>query len=240
MAECRFCGCQRKLVKAHIIPEAFLALPSVADGAAKILSDKKGVFPKKTPTGVYDSEILCGACDVELGKLDQHAVEAVLRSENVEDIRDQGVLTGRVYKDADAHLMARFISSVLWRASISSHYFFERVRLGPYEDIIRNWLKGEICQPHSVQPILSEFNKNDIAFLNPHQTRTDGVRFWVIYANRFILNIKTDRQCTPKELDDVALKKESPALSTVRSWEGSKEYPIMVKLAKANPNAFPR
>jgi hypothetical protein len=235
---CRFCRKDAKLIKAHVIPEAFLALPSGEDGPAKILSPKPGIFPKKTLTGIYDNEILCATCDGELGKLDQHAVESILRAPKVTDMRTGDQTLARQYPDADAELIGRFIASVLWRASISGHYFFSRVTLGPYEAIIRAILVGDAQEDGRVQTLLAEFDKKDASILNPHQTRTDGVRFWVIYANRFILYTKTDRQGAPGSLAPLTLMKGRVVTSVVRPWEGSKEYPLLARIAAAHPKAF--
>jgi hypothetical protein len=228
------------LIKAHVIPEAFLALPSAEDGPAKIISTTPGFFPKRTLSGIYDDKILCQSCDGELGKLDQHAVEKVLRGQNVVEIGTDNQRYARQYGDADAELVNKFIISVLWRASISSHYFFARVKLGPYEGIIRDMLLDRAQDEGRVQTVLAEFDKEDRSILNPHQTRTDHVRYWVIYANRFVLYTKTDKLRTPNGLANLVLKKGSVVTSVVRPWEGSKEYPLLARLAAANPGAFPR
>lgn len=240
MATCRLCGKDKKLIRAHVIPEALLALPSGDDEPAKILSNTPGVHPKRTLTGVYDSNILCEPCDGELGKLDQHAVENILRSTNVVDVRLGNKVMAREYRDADPEQVSKFIASVLWRASISSHNFFNRVKLGPYEEKIRSALLDAKQDDPSVRMLLAEFDKADVSILNPHQTRTDGVRFWVIYASRFILYTKTDQQGAPSDLSQLTLTKGRAVTSIVRNWEGSKEYPLIARIAAANPKAFGR
>ena len=239
MGNCRLCEKEAPLIKAHVIPEAFVELPG-GEGPAKIMSNSAGFFPKKTLTGIYDAEILCEACDGELGKLDQRAVEKICRASDVVDLKANGQTVARRYPSADGELVGRFIASVLWRASITSHYFFGRVDLGPYDGIIRDILLNKLQQNERVQMLLAEFDKADVSILNPHSTRTDGVRFWVIYANRFIFYTKTDRQKTPADLSKFILGKEREVTSIVRSWEGSKEYPLLAKIAAANPNAFGR
>ena len=58
MGKCRLCEQETQLIKAHVIPEAFLALPSAEYGPAKIMSAAPGFFPKRTLTGIYDDKIL--------------------------------------------------------------------------------------------------------------------------------------------------------------------------------------
>jgi hypothetical protein len=86
MATCKLCGHERKLIKAHIIPESFLALPTSDEGSAKILSSIKSVYPKTTRTGIYDDSILCQRCDGELGIFDQHAAEALIKPTETEEL----------------------------------------------------------------------------------------------------------------------------------------------------------
>ena len=76
--------------------------------------------------------------------------------------------------------------------------------------------------------------------LNPHATRFDGVRFWLIYASRFIFFIKVDKRVTPKVFDEYVIRKGRPIVTIVRSFDQSKELPILRKLARGNPGAFRR
>ena len=55
---CRGCNQDKKLVKAHIIPESFFRGLRGEKEPAKILSNRKDFYPKKSPIGIYDTEIL--------------------------------------------------------------------------------------------------------------------------------------------------------------------------------------
>jgi hypothetical protein len=127
---------------------------------------------------------------------------------------------------------------VVWRASVSDHYFFGRVNLGRYEAIIASILNGGSADSYAIPTILGEFDSDDVPILDPYFTRIGGVRFWVIYANRFVFYIQADRQRTPSEFTSFCLKAGQPLISLVRSWENSKELPALRTVAQANPNAF--
>ncbi len=240
MSICKLCGNDRPLIKAHIIPESFWSLPPTGEEAAKIISSKKGSHPKRTLTGVYDTELLCERCDVSLGQLDQHAAECLLRSDNFEEAQTSERPFARIYRDADPLKVQRFILSVAWRASISNHSFFERVSLGPYEEAIKGFLLNKIEAETGIEVMLGEFDKADPATLNPHATRFDKIRFWLIYANRFILYVKTDKRVTPNSLNECIIRKGRPVVSIVRSFDQSKELPVLQNLVRANPHAFRR
>ena len=79
MPTCLFCGRDRKLIAAHIIPRGFYPSPT-EEGTPRLVTNTEGTWPKKSPTGVYDEEILCAECDGYLGTFDQHALEKLLNT----------------------------------------------------------------------------------------------------------------------------------------------------------------
>ena len=237
MPICKLCQQDRKLIKAHIIPKAFFDLPPPDEDAAKIIAMSEEHHPKKTREGVYDMEILCGDCDGKLGLLDQHAAEHLLQRGPTGEIGIGSTAFGHFYKTADAETLRMFVASVAWRASISGHYFFQAVKLGRYEDVIRGALLGK-NDLGPIDVLLGEFDKDGVAMLNPHPTRIDQINFWVIYASKFIFYLKADQRACPADLQTYKLQKGKDVAAVVRSWMESKERPVIVKMAKRNANAF--
>ena len=240
MPLCKLCGEEKKLVDAHILPRAFWQLPLASEQAAKLMSNIADDRPAKTLKGVYDSGILCEACDLVLGRLDQHASESLLQGRNFEPFFKDGLEVGRHYTEADANIISQFIASVAWRASISSHRFYKSVRLGPYEAAIAAWLRDESDMPEGIGTVMAEFDQDDVPMLDPHKTRTDGVRYWVLYGDRFVFYLKADKRATPQSLRRFALEETGVVMTAVRKWQGSKERAIMQNIAGRNPNAFGR
>lgn len=240
MPICRLCQNDRTLIKAHVIPEAFLSFPPPEVGVNKILSNKAGHYPKRSRIGIYDSGILCGECDADLGELDQHAVEQLCRSDEINNISRNGEKNSREYLSADPEKIHKFIASVAWRASISSHDFFQGVGLGPYEELIREMLLSSEFDNTQVETMLAEFDRQDPPNLDPHLMREEGVKYWLIYANRFILYLKADNQPTPKVFEAITIQKDSPVRSVMRQFGQSKEQQVIQGVVKANPNAFRR
>lgn len=184
MAICNLCKKDKRLVKAHVVPEPFW--PSSESGTPKLLSNIEGAHPKRSPIGVYDEGILCETCDNSLGQLDQHAVERLLRSQARKALMDDHNCIGYQHEYACPETVRKFIASVAWRASISTHPFYSRVKLGPYQEMIGNALRDGTALDHSTHAVLGEFDNPIGGFLDPHWIRMDGVRVWLIYAGRFI------------------------------------------------------
>lgn len=237
MPICKLCEQEKKLINAHIIPKAFFSLPLLNAEPAKILSSIKGVYPKTTRTGIYDSGILCGSCDGKLGILDQYVAERLIQKKEFNQLTFVQAV-GRRYANVNPDLVQKFLLSVLWRASVSNHYFFSRVSLGPYENTIASILREEKEDPYVIPAILGEFSSENPPVLDPHSTCFEGVRFWVIYANRFIFYIQTDKRRTPSQFRPFCVKPKAPLISIVRSWDKSKELAVLTGVARANPGAF--
>jgi hypothetical protein len=135
IGRCCLCRENHWLIKAHIIPRTFWPLDG---GTPKLLSNKSGVFPSRSPQGVYDT-ILCEDCDGKvLGLLDQHAAETLLCGKP--QALDTSTEIGNRYPEADPQKIRLFAAAVAWRASVSKHGFFARISLGPYEEIIRQMI----------------------------------------------------------------------------------------------------
>ena len=76
---CKLCGENEKLIKAHIIPEGFFRPLRSGKMVPEIHSNIKGVFPKRSPIGIYDNTILCEKCDKYLGVWDGYAQKLLIQ-----------------------------------------------------------------------------------------------------------------------------------------------------------------
>jgi hypothetical protein len=236
MAICKLCDKNKRLIKAHIIPEPFFG----DRNDLKLVAQAKGAYPRRIPIGVYDTNILCADCDGAIGRLDQHAAEALLQGKS-EGLRHPcSTLVARRYPNADGLKLHRFIISVAWRASVSSHDYFNRVKLGKYESLIRGALLDDASDAAPLQTFLGEFEGKHVVPLDPHWTRFDDVRVWVIYAGRFIFYMKADRKPIPRDFSIYVLKSAHPVYSVVRQWDESKEKQLALGIVRANPSTFRR
>src|SRR3954470_151131 len=68
---CRLCEQQKKLIKAHIIPEGFFRRLREGNKAPLLVSERD--YVKRSPIGIYDSGILCANCDGIFALWDDYA-----------------------------------------------------------------------------------------------------------------------------------------------------------------------
>jgi len=101
----------------------------LGDNKHNLLISKTAVRP--TQHGVYDNKLLCAKCDGALGDLDNAALAVCLRFPDEHEIIDEDCF---VLENVDGDAFAKFVLSVLWRASISTRPEFASVSLGPSEE----------------------------------------------------------------------------------------------------------
>jgi hypothetical protein len=64
MPICKLCGADTRLVKAHIIPEAFYRdIKDQRDAPLRMLGTDADEYVRRSQTGEYDGEIVCRDCE---------------------------------------------------------------------------------------------------------------------------------------------------------------------------------
>lgn len=143
--KCKFCGKEKKLIGAHIVPRCFyLALKE--NDRYLCINSKTGKY-KIQQKGSLDKNILCEDCDSKiLGKFDKEAHRVLL--ENFSNYKYFKLLPFfKIYRlkntEFDYYKLRNFFISLLWRASISDLDEWSNINLGGYEKKALEILKGE-------------------------------------------------------------------------------------------------
>jgi hypothetical protein len=234
MPLCQYCNNERSLISAHIIPKSFWNIDKEDGGPLAVLNSRSNWKPQRSQQGEYDRNILCEACDNKLGVLDQHAYENLVNVQGTPIVNSERARAIK-YESADAKTIHAFVASVAWRSSKSKRDFSTRINLGPYEKIYFAAFNGDEDALKSLDCFIAEFDERNVSFLNPQYSTMGGVKFVVIYANRFTFYIKADKRKIPDIFRPFAITNGQPVLSLVRTWIGSKQHEAMVKVVKSNP-----
>jgi hypothetical protein len=130
-------------------------------------------------------------------------------------------------RNVDYRLLKLFAIAVLWRASASSHTFFSRVRLGPFEEKAREMLV--LKDPGDTATFATLFSVWDAAdsiplMMDPFEERWNGVRAYRFYLGRFVMYIKVDGRPFPEPHTKVALTPDGPLHVVSRQLTGSKDF----------------
>ena len=152
---CKFCGQEKKLIKAHIIPKNFYIARK--EDRYLLINSKTRKYTYKQ-NGGYDSNILCRDCDNHiLGEFDKEGYRVLFDDFN----KYQYVHThpqGKIYQldsnNFDYTKLRNFFISILWRASVSQLEEWSNINLGGYERKALNVLKGKREYPELFKTLI--------------------------------------------------------------------------------------
>ena len=233
--KCKLCGLEKKLVKAHIIPEAFFR-PLRSEKKAPLLI-RPGDYVKRAPIGVYDKTILCEDCEATFGVWDNYGQSLLIQNfKNAQPFIEGDIVYGYIYDSYDYDKLKLFFISVLWRASVSNLEFFNTVSLNVFEDYAKDLILNK--NPGSADDfsvMLARFDELDgqRIILNPQPTRIQSINYFVFYLTGFVAHIKVDK----RKITGVQRKfimSPGQALPVVRRpFDESQERKLLVKVTKS-------
>jgi hypothetical protein len=234
---CRLCETEQRPIKAHVVPEGFFRALRDDSGVIEMRTNKPGVPPKRAPIGVYDTTILCGPCDNVFSPWDKHAQDVLLRdfSKN-RVIYDGSAVIGWTIEEFDYKLLKLFFVSLLWRASVSTHEFYRRIDLKPFEQQMRDMiLAGDPGAPETFAVTLARFDHPAYrGVFDPHRERFgDGINYVRFYLSGFVAHLKVDRRPPPDFLSGLVVRPGAPIRVPIRSRHG-KDAEAMRGIARAS------
>lgn len=238
MIQCRYCRSKNNFIKAHAIPEAFFRELREGKKFPFLISGRLGEFSKISPIGVYDEAILCDGCEKKFLAVDTYGIEVLLTAFNkhFSPIIKDSEVEGFVGATVDKSLMLRFLLAVLWRASVSTHRFYEKVDLGQYEAEVLNLINNPGRPiPTVFDAVLSRWNETEVAgtaftgILNPYRRHLDGVSVYRLYLGQLVVEVKVDRQPFAGALSSLSLQSGAPCCIVSRSLTKSNDLQAMIK-----------
>lgn len=238
--KCKLTGNEGKGVRAHIIPKSFYAIDPERTQPVRLITNAEGHYSRKTPIGIYDTTIVTEDGERIFSEWDDYASELLLDSKTAfEPIVHNGETIAFQITDYDYYKLKLFFLSVLWRASASSQHFFRRVELGPHEESIRNTLLEDnpgdsewfsVCLAKWSDP------PDGIGMMDPYRTRLEGLNYYVMYLEHYIVYFKVDRRIASDAMRAIQLRPKSPLIAVGRELSSSKELRVMSRMVKAHTN----
>jgi len=241
---CSLCGKEKKLIKAHAIPEAFFRLLRKGETPPKLMTNIAGIYPKKAPIGVYDTGILCEECEKGFQEWDDYAIRVLVNElDTFKPISDGQKTVAYYLEKYDYKKLKLFFISVLWRASVSTQVFYEKVNLGPWEDAAKNHILNENPgSEHEFSTLLSLFiskagrDKLARTMMDPYRERWEHVNAYRVYFAGIVAYIKVDKRQLPNSLSKLMLKDANPLHIVCRDLESSNDVNAMIAVVKGGHN----
>lgn len=195
---CKFCGESKKLIDAHIVPEPFFTRFIKPEYKTRLTTvDRRKHHTIRNQKGFYDPNILCAVCDGKFGVYDKEAIKLFLSDFEVYQKGKSYVIPKEGF---DYKKLKLFFISMLWRASISSLSYFEKVEIGPkYEDQLLHALKNTESLDEDYLPVfIFKFKHSDPIFtgifLEPIPYRLSDLKMYKFSFAGFSFHIKVDRR----------------------------------------------
>jgi hypothetical protein len=238
MPTCKLCREEApSLVKAHVIPRSFYEIdPDLP--APRLITNTKGVYPKKSPIGVYDETIVCAKCEERFSRCDDYAARLLLhQAGEFEKLPnpETGQLGGYRIREYDYHLLKMFVIATLWRASAAEQPTFARVDLGPFEARAREMLLNDTPgDPQEFGALLLAWDVDYSVIMDPLREKPFGPNTYRFYLGRYHAVIKVDKRPFPQKWEPGLLRPGQPLEVVLRHYEGSKDFEVAARLSQAN------
>lgn len=247
MGKCRMCCLQKPLVKAHVIPEAFFRPLRDEQQAPRIYT--AGIEPpKRAPIGIYDETILCKDCEKKFDAIDSYGAQVLLSGFDHHFSRVEHADRFPTFESesVDQEKLLRFLIAVLWRASVSTHSFYEAVALGPLEDSAA----ATIDEPQDNIPLhfgamlvrwvsTPEFEDAAKAIGNPSIKRIDKVKVYQFHFGNVVALIKASSSSFQGASARMCLCAQEKLSILGPHFESSGTLKSMINTAKASFAAYP-
>lgn len=218
---CRLCLEVKKLCKAHIIPKPYFDNLRAAKGQPlhKVFVDK--TYSGKDYQGYIDTEILCQECDRDIiGKWDSYAIEFFRGASNWQYVNPPASIKAFfLVQDYEFEPLKLFFISLVWRASISKHPFYENINLGTFEhkahQLLTNSDAGGVDDFTVFIEVSEPLNTLEFGDVTPFLHRVmaqpspvvlSGTLFFRFHLNEFTIYIKADNGSVQQDLHPLRLE----------------------------------
>lgn len=134
---CRLCGLPKALVQSHVVPELLFRRVYDADSRCWLLEGETG-RQQRIQKG-YRERLLCQDCEGILQKEERYFSQLWHHLDPLPQVVEGAYI---VRSNFSFESFFRFHLSILWRASVARGAMFSAVRLGPFEEPLRQYLVG--------------------------------------------------------------------------------------------------
>ncbi len=207
---CQLCDKEKPLVRSHLVARCLLE-PLKAGGHVSRYHGKLGVLPARTPTGEYDTEILCADCDSYFSPWENYSSRFLHKeAPRIEPNARRDFYAIQQYDYASLKLC---FLSILWRMSVSRRSIYVDIDLGPYEQLIRQMLLDKNPGLATEFPILLERYKNSIGaatMWGPVRIKHEGFNMFRLGLPGYRINIKVDKKPLRPDIQSSCISPNEP------------------------------
>ena len=244
MAICKLCNQDKQLIgRSHIIPDFMYKHAGLYDEKHRLryfsIEDLISGKPPSLPqSGVHEGGLLCKDCDNRrLGQhLEDYAKKAIygggqLLAEECPDCikytNDAGELFA-ICENLSYTKYKLFLLSILWRASVSTNPFFNKINLGQHEEVLREMIFNNDAKNFNDYPVFVFTSASDTEFshdmiIEPRQViGSDGMETCCFIIGGFIYIFKELKGQTINEQNKLTILQTQPGttLKFIKNYVG--------------------
>jgi len=213
-------------MNSHVIPE-FIYSPLYDEKHRLHVFSKSSVRdPAMLQKGIRE-QLLCIECEGKLSEHERYMSQILSGDLEVKVSRTEKlvILEGLNYKQ-----FRLFGLSVLWRASVSSHHMFEKVKLGPHEELLRRMiLSGDAGKPERypfvLVIIIHENQVQGDLIVEPIKTRSNGHYAYIFVFGGLAWVFLVSKHKPPSVIANVAISEEGKTIMLINSL---KQIPFII------------
>jgi hypothetical protein len=176
------------------------------------------------PTGEYDNTILCAECDNSFSPWEKYT--ATLLFDDPQYKKRTPNKTFISVKNYDYAALKLCLLSILWKMSLSAKEVFQDIKLGRYENEIRDMLLQKNPGTLKQLPIFIARYSDRIGWLTmyaPARARVNGVNVYTYGLPGHRIYVLVDQRPHPySEVLKMSLQPDKPLRMFVTQWETAK------------------
>jgi hypothetical protein len=189
---CKVCGCE-STIRAHLIPKCFVNEVKTEKNQSGIIIDRNGKEYKRTPSGTFDSNLICAKCDSGLGTYENHVYDIL------KEIRSGKPPVGSVCRSnrMNQDLFIRFATGICWKFA-NTEPRLGKITVQSYESVLKNVAFHSESIPINLDLYCSfmRFPDCDVYwYQHPYTTRINGVNCIRFSVGSVIFILQVDRRC---------------------------------------------
>lgn len=187
---------------------------------------------KTTQNGIYQSNLLCAECDNEIGRYDKYAYEVLPFEIDQTRLKSPFGRGLEIYEIGEirVEIFRLFLVSLVWRAGIAHDPMFQLVKLGEYEDRLKQILLGNktvLLNAISAVVVLFCPPKYPNIMWSPFGSKMDGINTVTFYLPPWKLLLKLDQRPFNPPFDKFALSAGKPAYAVVQDYWAKGEFKLL-------------
>jgi hypothetical protein len=142
---------------------------------------------------------------------------------------NQGEIHGYEVQKDNYELLKLFFLSLLWRASVSKHYFYFIINIGHFESFAKSFIaNNDPGTPEDFSVTLAKFDHHlGGTILYPHPEKLDYINYCRFYFGSYVAYIKVDKRKTIGIHKYFMIKPGEPLRIIGRNLNHSKDLPFI-------------